>query len=114
MPYFMIVFILYINLLNLSWIKKKSIFEEYGAFYIFFFFFFFFFVCLFVCFFVFFFVFVFVFFFLFFLSLSLSAYLLLSVKVGTFVELGPVLRICLDVFQNSFMIKNKKISLKCP
>ena len=32
MPHFMIVLILYINLLNLSWIKKVSIFEEYGAF----------------------------------------------------------------------------------
>ena len=32
MSHFMIVLILYINLLNLSWIKKMSIFEEYGAF----------------------------------------------------------------------------------
>ena len=34
MPQFMIVLILNINLLNLSWIKKKShtIFEEYEAF----------------------------------------------------------------------------------
>ena len=32
MPYFMIVLISYINLLILSWIKKMSIFEEYGAF----------------------------------------------------------------------------------
>ena len=32
MPHFMIIFIPYINLLNLSWIKKMSIFEEYGAF----------------------------------------------------------------------------------
>ena len=35
MRHFMIVLILYIDLLNLSWIKrreKKSIFEEYGAF----------------------------------------------------------------------------------
>ena len=33
MPHFMIVLILYMNLLNLSWIKiKMSIFEEYGAF----------------------------------------------------------------------------------
>ena len=32
MPHFMIVLIPYINLLNLSWIKKMSIFEEYGAF----------------------------------------------------------------------------------
>ena len=33
MPYFMIVLISYINLWNLSWIKKKmSTFEEYGAF----------------------------------------------------------------------------------
>ena len=31
MPHFMIILILYINLLNLSWIKM-SIFEEYGAF----------------------------------------------------------------------------------
>ena len=31
MPHFMIVLILYINLLNLSWIKI-SIFEGYGAF----------------------------------------------------------------------------------
>ena len=31
MPHFMIVLILYINLLNLSWDKKSS-FEEYGAF----------------------------------------------------------------------------------
>ena len=31
-PHFMVVLILYINLLNLSWIKKKTIFEEYGAF----------------------------------------------------------------------------------
>ena len=31
MPYFMIVLIPYINLLNLSWIKI-SIFEDYGAF----------------------------------------------------------------------------------
>ena len=32
MPHFMFVLIPYINLLNLSWIKKKSIFDEYGAF----------------------------------------------------------------------------------
>ena len=32
MPHFMILSIPYINLLNLSWIKKKSVFEEYGAF----------------------------------------------------------------------------------
>ena len=32
MPDFMIVLILYINLLNVSWIKKCPIFEEYGAF----------------------------------------------------------------------------------
>ena len=32
MPHFVIVLILYINLLNFSWIKKMSIFEEYGAF----------------------------------------------------------------------------------
>ena len=32
MPHFMIVLIPYINLSNLSWIKKMSIFEEYGAF----------------------------------------------------------------------------------
>ena len=32
MPHFMIVLILYVNLLNLSWIKKMSIFEEYGTF----------------------------------------------------------------------------------
>ena len=32
MPQFMIIFIPYINLLNLSWIKKMSIFEEYGPF----------------------------------------------------------------------------------
>ena len=31
-PHFMIVLILYINLLNLSMIKKMSIFEEYRAF----------------------------------------------------------------------------------
>ena len=31
MPHFMTVFILNIDLLNLSWIKKMSIFEEYGA-----------------------------------------------------------------------------------
>ena len=30
MPHFMIVLILYINLLNLSWIKKMSDFEGYG------------------------------------------------------------------------------------
>ena len=33
MPYFMIILILCINLFNLSWIRK-SLFEEYGAFYI--------------------------------------------------------------------------------
>ena len=33
MPHFIIVLILYINLLNFSWIKqKRSILEEYGAF----------------------------------------------------------------------------------
>ena len=32
MPHFMILLILYINLLNLSWIKKCLFFEEYGAF----------------------------------------------------------------------------------
>ena len=32
MPHLMTVLVLYINLLNLSWIKKMSIFEEYGAF----------------------------------------------------------------------------------
>ena len=32
MPHFMNVLIPYINLLNLSWIKTMSIFEEYGAF----------------------------------------------------------------------------------
>ena len=32
MPHFMIVLILYINILNLSWKKKMSSMEEYGAF----------------------------------------------------------------------------------
>ena len=32
MPNVMIALIAYINLLNLSWIKKMSIFEEYGVF----------------------------------------------------------------------------------
>ena len=32
MPQFMIILIPCTNLLNLSWIKKMSIFEEYGAF----------------------------------------------------------------------------------
>ena len=32
MPHFIIVLILYINLFNLSWIKKNAIFEEHGAF----------------------------------------------------------------------------------
>ena len=32
MPYFIIILIPYINLSNLSWIKKMSIFEEYGFF----------------------------------------------------------------------------------
>ena len=34
--------------------------------------------------------------------MSLSAYSLLNVKFGTFVELRPVLKTCLDVFQNNF------------
>ena len=35
-------------------------------------------------------------------SMSLSAYSSLNVKFGTFVELRPVLRTGLDVFQNNF------------
>ena len=37
--------------------------------------------------------------------MSLSAYSLLNVKFGTFVDLRPVLRICLDVFQNNFELE---------